>query len=142
MNITNCVKLHKSAKFNKIYLVSGLRRSGNHLLLQILNCSFPDNSILFINDFPSLTNENINFQEEQFNQFEQNGLINKKLITMSYNYSFFLCEKCITNIKKLIDIDDINILESVSENWTETLKCYKLCSIYNILKLSFLVLYI
>jgi len=45
-----CV-LSPESQFDKIYLVSGMRRSGNHLLLQTIFCSCPDNSILFINDF-------------------------------------------------------------------------------------------
>lgn len=75
MNTNDCIQLPKEAVFKKIYLVSGLRRSGNHLLLQILNCSFADHSILFINDFPSLNNNDIEYCSEQFKQFKENGYI-------------------------------------------------------------------
>lgn len=69
-NANDTIKINTNAKFDRIYLISGLRRSGNHLLLQILNCSFDDNSILFINDFPSMLGDDIDNQEEQFNLFK------------------------------------------------------------------------
>lgn len=118
MNINDCVRLHEEAFFNKIYLVSGLRRSGNHLLLQILNCSFSDNSVLFINDFPSLKNHDIDNYMEQFIQFKTNGYIKKSLIEISYNNSSFFCGHTITNKNKLINKDDIDNLYNKSKEWT------------------------
>ena len=115
MNVDDCVRLHEKSFFNKIYLVSGLRRSGNHLLLQILNCSFSDNSILFINDFPSLKNDD-NYKD-QFIQFKKNGYIKKSLIEISYNNSSFFCGADITNKNKLIKIEDINDLYNKSSLW-------------------------
>ena len=119
MNIDDCVRLHHNVFFNKIFLVSGLRRSGNHLLLQILNCSFPDNSILFINDFPSLRNNDIDHYLEQIIQFKVNGYIKKSLIDISYSSSSFNCGDGITNISKLIIKNDIDNLYDKSSEWND-----------------------
>jgi len=119
MDISDCVRLHENARFNRIYLISGLRRSGNHLLLQILNCSFSDNSILFINDFPSLKNKDINYTEQQFHQFRESGYIKRSLIDINYNHSSFKCGDGKTNANKLIIKDDIDNLYDRSSKWTD-----------------------
>jgi hypothetical protein len=115
-NASDTIKINSNAKFDRIYLISGLRRSGNHLLLQILNCSFDENSILFINDFPSMLNDDIDNQEEQFDLFKTKKEFRKFLVTISYGSSTFKCSSGIGSTK-LLNKNIIDDLENQSQ-WT------------------------
>lgn len=117
-----CV-LSQDAQFDKVYLVSGLRRSGNHLLLQTIFCSCPDNSVLFINDFPSLFGVEYDDThiENQFNVFERVGMFRKSLATISYTDSGkFKCGSESTN--KLIEDENINNLKEITKEWKDRKK--------------------
>jgi len=111
--------LSLTAQFDKVYLVSGLRRSGNHLLLQTIYCNCPPESILFINDFPALLGEqytDLNI-ELQYNVFEKTGMFRKSSVYIPYSDSGkFKCGGDTSN--KLIRKEDIDNLEAVSATWT------------------------
>jgi hypothetical protein len=77
---------------------------------------------LFINDFPSLKNNDIDNYMEQFIQFKTNGYIKKSLIEISYNNSSFFCGRAMTNKNKLINKDDIDNLYNKSKEWTDKSK--------------------
>lgn len=116
-NIEDIIQIDENAKFERIYLISGLRRSGNHLLLQLLNCVFDDNSILFINDFPSLMANDSENQEEQYYDFTNEKKFKKALVNISYGHSTFKCEQG-QNTTKLMTPNTINNLKNESKNWT------------------------
>ena len=115
------VTLSKNSTFDRIYLVSGLRRSGNHLLLQLLTCSFKDNSVLFINDMPDLYYNGSDNIDEQYSDFINNGKISKELISISYSASALNCGEY--DVKDcLLKQSDINNLETVTRTWTDKKK--------------------
>jgi len=119
VNIYDYCKLSSDAQFDRIYLVSGLRRSGNHLLLQSIFCSCADQSVLFINDFPSLLG--IQFTDEmielQYRVFLTHGLLRKACIMIPYSDSGkFNCGD--GNANKLIPKTQINNLEEYTKTWT------------------------
>jgi hypothetical protein len=66
-------------------------------------------------------NDDIFLQEEQYNNFINNGIINKNLITISYGHSAFNCGNS-KNTSSLIPIIDVDNLEFVSKSWTNKTK--------------------
>lgn len=116
------VTLSPASQFERIYLVSGLRRSGNHLLLQMLACSFTDNRVLFINDIPDAYFDGLDHVEEQFDQFITKGIVSKDLITINYGKSLLKCGKKSNILDCMIPESDIDKLETISTTWTDRTK--------------------
>ena len=73
-------------------LIGGIRRSGNHLLMQQIVCNNPDNSVLLVNDFPSLRGRHE--RAAQFAKFKESSVVKAHLISIATNkHSTFSCEE-------------------------------------------------
>lgn len=115
------VTLSLLSEFDRVYLVSGLRRSGNHLLLQMLTCSFKHNSVLFVNDIPDAYYDGLNRVDEQYSQFIESGIISKELITISYEKSILKCGTH-SSMECLIPREHVDNLEQESSKWVDRKK--------------------
>jgi hypothetical protein len=113
------VNLSLASQFDKIYLVSGLRRSGNHLLIQMLGCSCSGNKLLYINSMPDEYYDGTDTLEQQYSEFMSEGKISKHLINMNYGDSALNCGNKTDILNALIKKDEIDNLEKISETWTE-----------------------